>query len=177
MYFWHDNGLVIEAETCCHLVNLNKINIHNILSCVLTCKSLLFICILNLLIQHLFFGSHNSEQAVRQQCFHTTVRERSRHLPSSDCCTYVIRQDSTLFGIWFGIPDMHWRFSKNLWTPQHSINWAKILFIHLIFMDPCIVNDLLEIPTSCSFVVEFIIPNFFESSTCFERHTAHHQEL
>jgi len=29
-------ALVIEAETCCHLVTLNKINIHNN-SCVLTC--------------------------------------------------------------------------------------------------------------------------------------------
>jgi hypothetical protein len=34
-----------------------------------------------------------------------------------------------------------------------------------------------EIPTRCSFVIEFIIPKFFEGSTCFERHTAHHQEL
>jgi hypothetical protein len=34
-----------------------------------------------------------------------------------------------------------------------------------------------EIPTSCSIVIEFIIPKFFEGSTCFERHTAHYQEL
>ena len=26
------------------------------------------------------------------------------------------------------------------------------------------------------FVIEFIIPKFIEGSTCFERHTAHHQE-
>jgi len=26
-------------------------------------------------------------------------------------------------------------------------------------------------------VIEFIIPKFIESSTCFERHTADHQEL
>jgi hypothetical protein len=26
-------------------------------------------------------------------------------------------------------------------------------------------------------VIEFIIPEFIEGSTCFERHTAHHQEL
>jgi hypothetical protein len=38
-----DNGLVVEAETC-HFVTLNKINIHNT-SCVLTCESLLLICI------------------------------------------------------------------------------------------------------------------------------------
>ena len=34
---------MIEAETYCHLVTLNKINIHNT-SCVLTCESLLLIC-------------------------------------------------------------------------------------------------------------------------------------
>ena len=47
----------------------------------------------------------------------------------------------------------------------------------LIFMDPCIVDDSVEIPTRCSFVIEFIIPKFIEGSACFERHTAHHQEL
>jgi len=36
---------------------------------------------------------------------------------------------------------------------------------------------LVEIPTRCSFVIEFIIPKFFEGSACFEWHTAHHQEL
>ena len=35
---------MIEAETCCHLVTLNKINMHNT-SCVLTCESLLLTCI------------------------------------------------------------------------------------------------------------------------------------
>ena len=34
-----------------------------------------------------------------------------------------------------------------------------------------------EIPTRCSFVIEFIISKFFKGSTCFKRHTAHHQEL
>jgi hypothetical protein len=34
-----------------------------------------------------------------------------------------------------------------------------------------------EILTRCSFVIEFIIPKFIESSTCFKWHTAHHQEL
>jgi hypothetical protein len=37
-------SLAIEAETCCHLVTLNKINIRNT-SCVLTCESLLFTCV------------------------------------------------------------------------------------------------------------------------------------
>ena len=47
----------------------------------------------------------------------------------------------------------------------------------LIFMDPSIVDNSVEIPTRCSFVIEFIIPEFIEGSTCFERHPAHHQEL
>jgi hypothetical protein len=38
-------------------------------------------------------------------------------------------------------------------------------------------HNSVEIPTICNFVIEFIIPNFIEGSTCFERHTAHHQEL
>ena len=45
---------------------------------------------------------------------------------------------------------------------------------NLTFMDPCIVDDSAEIPTRCSFVIEFIIPKFIEGSTCFEWHTAHH---
>jgi hypothetical protein len=43
-------------------------------------------------------------------------------------------------------------------------------------MDPCIVDYSVEIPTRCSFEIEFIIPKF-KGSTFFERHTAHHQEL
>jgi len=46
--------------------------------------------------------------------------------------------------------------------------------ISLIFMDPFIVDYSVEIPTRCSFVIEFIIPKFIEGLTCFERHTAHH---
>ena len=49
--------------------------------------------------------------------------------------------------------------------------------INLIFKDPCIVDDSVEITTRCRFVIEFIIPKFIEVSSCFERHTAHHQEL
>ena len=47
----------------------------------------------------------------------------------------------------------------------------------LIFMDSCIVDDSVEIPTRCSIVIEFIIPRFIEGSACFERHTAHHLEF
>ena len=54
IYLWPDDGLVIEAETCCHLVTLNKINIHNT-SCVLTWESLLLICIINVMTVCLYF--------------------------------------------------------------------------------------------------------------------------
>jgi hypothetical protein len=50
-------------------------------------------------------------------------------------------------------------------------------FSDFIFMDPCIVDDSIEIPTRCSFVIEFIITKFIDGSTCFEQHTAHYQEL
>jgi len=43
---------VIEAETCGHLVTLNKINIHNT-SCVVTWESLLLICIVLLKVQEM----------------------------------------------------------------------------------------------------------------------------
>jgi hypothetical protein len=32
-------------------------------------------------------------------------------------------------------------------------------------MDPCIVDDSVQIPTRCSFVIEFIIPTFIEIPT------------
>jgi len=44
-------------------------------------------------------------------------------------------------------------------------------------MDPCIVDDSVQIPTRCSFVIEFIIPKFIAGSIYFERYIAHHQEL
>jgi len=44
-------------------------------------------------------------------------------------------------------------------------------------MDPCIVDYSVEIPRRSSFVIELVIPKFFKGSACFERHTAHHQEL
>jgi hypothetical protein len=40
-------------------------------------------------------------------------------------------------------------------------------FRNLIFIDPCIVDYSVEIPTRCSSVVEFIIPKFIEGSSCF----------
>jgi len=34
-------------------------------------------------------------------------------------------------------------------------------------MDPCIVDYSVEIPTRCSFVIEFIIPKFTEGSAAY----------
>jgi len=56
--------------------------------------------------------------------------------------------------------------------------WPEICrrtFVKLKFLQDCIYS--VEIPKRFSFVIEFIIPKFFEGSTCFERHTAHRQEL
>jgi len=96
-YLWPEDGLVIEAETCCHLVTLNKINIRNT-SCVLTCES----------------------------------------------SSLFVTLDS-VDGTW----------------------WSQVTYF----------LDSVEIPTRCSFVIEFIIPKFIEGSTRLERHTAHHQDL
>jgi hypothetical protein len=54
---------------------------------------------------------------------------------------------------------------------------SNSLFVYLILVGPCIVDYSVEIPTRYSFGIEFINPKFFEGSTCFERNTAHHQEL
>ena len=49
---------------------------------------------------------------------------------------------------------------------------------YLMFMDPCIIIQTSQNkPTRCDCVVEFIIPIFLNCSTCFGRHTTHHQEL
>jgi hypothetical protein len=45
---------------------------------------------------------------------------------------------------------------------QGKRNLSQRYSIHLIFMDPCIVDDSEEIPTRCSFVIEFITPKFTE---------------
>ena len=48
---------------------------------------------------------------------------------------------------------------------------------NFVFIDPCIVVWLSRNTNKMQLVIEFIIPKFIEGSTCFERHTAHHQEL
>jgi len=51
-----------------------------------------------------------------------------------------------------------------------TIKIVKILHVSILY-------DSVEIPTRCSFVIEFILSKFIEGSTCFERHTSHHKEL
>ena len=57
----------------------------------------------------------------------------------------------------------------NMGYSQYKSTCITDLTIHTV--------QSVEIPTRCSFVIEFIIPKFFKGSTCFERHTTHHQEL
>ena len=84
-------------------------------------------------------------------------------------------------GTWLPLNGISWNwiceyFSKICRKTQIPLKSDKNIE-YLIFMDPCLVDDSVEIPARCSFVIEFIIPKFIEGSTCFERHTAHHQEL
>ena len=60
---------------------------------------------------------------------------------------------------------------------RYSVEGTSKLHFLFILLDPCIAHYSVEIPTRYSFVIEFVIPKFIEGSTCFERHTAHHQEL
>jgi hypothetical protein len=63
-----------------------------------------------------------------------------------------------------------------LWSSELHAQ-TKLLGINLIVMDPCIVDYSVEIPTRCSFVIEFIIQKCFKGWKCFEQYTAHYQEL
>ena len=63
--------------------------------------------------------------------------------------------------------------------PTHLI--LLVLVTQLIFSNEYwslirLILNSVEIPTRCSFVIEFIIPKFFKGSTCFDRNTAHNQE-
>jgi len=49
----------------------------------------------------------------------------------------------------------------------HCVSKIYDIFLNLIFVDPCIVDDSVVIPTRCSFVIEFIIPKFIEPSINF----------
>jgi hypothetical protein len=59
-------------------------------------------------------------------------------------------------------------------TQSFSCDWPSHALSQVLSLTG---DDSVEIPSRCSFVIEFIIPKFIEGSTCFERHTAHHREL
>jgi len=49
--------------------------------------------------------------------------------------------------------------------------------IYVMFVDPCIIVQFIKKnPTRCNNVSKFYYSTFIWSSTCFGRHTAHHQE-
>jgi hypothetical protein len=52
-----------------------------------------------------------------------------------------------------------------------------LLLLECVKVKVKVEQSSVEIPKRCSLVIEFIIPKFFDGSTCFEGQTAHHQEL
>jgi len=63
-------------------------------------------------------------------------------------------------------------------VPKNGVGMSLKILLELLKLEAaCSSDNSVEIPTKCSFVIEFIVPKFIEGSTCFERHTAHHQEL
>ena len=57
-----------------------------------------------------------------------------------------------------------------------GVSW-KHGVVNLMFVDPCIIGQFIKkSPTKCNNVSKFCYSIFIWSSTCFGRHTAHHQE-
>jgi len=65
-------------------------------------------------------------------------------------------------------------------TTQQNLKCRKILnqeILMLMFMDLCIIVQLIKKnPTRCNNVSKFYYSIFIWTSTCFGRHTTHHQE-
>jgi len=58
-----------------------------------------------------------------------------------------------------------------------AINLQCDFFVMLWILDPCIIVQFVKKnPTRCNSVSELYYSIFIRSSTCFGRHTAHHQE-
>jgi len=56
--------------------------------------------------------------------------------------------------------------------PLHGNDYTTLMFV-----DPCIIVQFIKKnPTRCKNVSKFYYPIFICSSSCFGRHTAHHQE-
>ena len=69
------------------------------------------------------------------------------------------------------------RFLERFCTTDQAFVISSHQSRHLIFVDPCIIVKFIQKnPTKCNNVSKFYYSIFMWSSTCFERHTAHHQE-
>jgi len=80
----------------------------------------------------------------------------------------------------FGRTDRHTGFGLAIWKERdhlEDLGVGGVITCNEYAFCAANMNDSVEIPTRCSFIIEFIIPKFIERSTCFVRHTAHHQEL
>jgi len=89
---------------------------------------------------------------------------------------HVWGRKETRAEFWLGNPKERDHVEHMGVSGETNIKW-KLKGMNLILVDLCIVDYSVEIPARCSFVIEFVIPKIFKGSTCFERHTAHHQEL
>ena len=71
------------------------------------------------------------------------------------------------------------------WLEQLSHHWTiyggyelRKIHVNLMLVDPCIIAHFIKKknPTRCNNISKFYYSIFIWSSTCFGRHTAHHQE-
>jgi hypothetical protein len=60
-------------------------------------------------------------------------------------------------------------------SSKENVNISGLSKVQMKFKQFSIFQE--NKPTRCNLVIEFIIPPFIEGSTCFERHTVHHQEF
>jgi hypothetical protein len=93
-------------------------------------------------------------------------------------CSHAIAQEIRRRAIIMGIKVKCSRFMDKRTKTHIPHDSQSISAINLMFMDPCIIVQIIQkSPTRCNRVLEFIISMFINCSTCFELHTAHHQEL
>ena len=66
--------------------------------------------------------------------------------------------------------------SSQLLTSSYGLASPKTEFLNLIFVDPCIIVNFIEKNPTRWNSIKIYYSIFIWSSTCFGRHTAHHQE-
>jgi hypothetical protein len=69
-------------------------------------------------------------------------------------------------------------------TSTHHQERKQLYLQYLVFVTPLLLSAVIveelepmQSCNRCKLIIEFIIAKFPERSTCFERHTVHHQEL